>query len=269
MPRPQRSVAAELRTRPLQRSLRVEPHLTAAQQRLGLLLFLVADHRHLVAVVDPLRHSRRRPRFQLCHETRGIRQRGQQRDRPMADQRGGRVALVEVGQQPAQRRALQQVLHRCVATGNVDRIEARVALLLDARQADHRRGGRRGQRQLLQQLLVQRQLRGIVAEVRRRHRGRIHRRRPPLRRGEGHLVARVQQQLDRLHQLVEIEAGGQHPAVLQVQVVFVGQHHQHVGGMRAAGGQGQGQRSGQPGRQVHGGAPIGEWPSLYSSLQRR
>ena len=102
----------------------------------------------------------------------------------MADQRGGLVALVEVGQQAAQHRALQQVLHRRVATGNVDRIETRVTLLLHTRQADHRRGRRRGQRQFLQQILVQRQLRGIVAEVRRRHRGRIHRRRPPLRRGD-------------------------------------------------------------------------------------
>ncbi|KAG1170563.1 hypothetical protein G6F35_017195 [Rhizopus arrhizus] len=142
MPGPRRGIAAERRTRSLQRSLRIELHLAAAQQRLGLLFFLIADHRHLVAAVDPLRRSRHRTRFQLCHETRRIRQRGQQRDRPVADQRGGLVALVEVGQQPAQRRALQQVLHRRVATGNVDRIETRVALLLDARQADHRRGRR-------------------------------------------------------------------------------------------------------------------------------
>ena len=43
MPRPRRSVAAEPRTSPLQRGLRVELHLTTAQLRFGLLFFLVAD----------------------------------------------------------------------------------------------------------------------------------------------------------------------------------------------------------------------------------
>ncbi|MNW07773.1 hypothetical protein D3C71_2044400 [compost metagenome] len=56
----------------------------------------------------------------------------------MADQGGGLALIMEIHQQATQRRAVQQILHRRMAAGDVDRIEMRVADLFYPVEADDR-----------------------------------------------------------------------------------------------------------------------------------
>lgn len=83
----------------------------------------------------------------------------------MANQGGGLAVGVERTQQAPQCRGGEQVLHRRMAAWYIDCVELPVTDLLHARQADHRRVGRRGELQFLQQRLVLLQALRVAAEV--------------------------------------------------------------------------------------------------------
>ncbi|WP_230947551.1 hypothetical protein [Burkholderia territorii] len=65
-------------------------------------------------------------------------------------------------------------------------------------------------------------------------------------------MASVEQRLHGLHQFVQVEAGREDLVILQVEVVGIRQHNQHVGGMSAARGNAEGGCNGEPPDRIHG-----------------
>ncbi|CCK07582.1 hypothetical protein BN128_1526 [Cronobacter sakazakii 696] len=153
----------------------------------------------------------------------------------MADQRRWLTGGMKRGQRLAERRAGQQILHRRMATRNVNRVKLAVTPLRGSRQADHRRRRRRRQFQFVEQRAMHAPRVHVIVEIHFVIRGFIERRRLPVRRGERDLVPGVQQTFYRLHQFIEIKASLKHFAVFQIQMVRIRQHYQHAGGMRTQG----------------------------------
>ncbi|EEF22088.1 conserved hypothetical protein [Ricinus communis] len=157
----------------------------------------------------------------------------------MADQRGRLALLVERRQQAAQRRAVQQILHRRVTARDIDGVVTVVAALLHAREAEDRRFVYRSQLQLVEQRQVLPHAGLVIAEIHLVDRMAIDGRRLAERGGESDRVAGVQQLFDWLHQFIDIKAGLKRAVVAQRQLRLVRQDDQHIGSVGDDSGQSQ------------------------------
>ncbi|MNP17217.1 hypothetical protein D3C76_1096440 [compost metagenome] len=110
---------------------------------------------------------------------------------------------------------------------------------------------RRGQFQFVEQLLVALQHGLVVVEIHFVDGRLVHCRGLAVRGSKGDVVPGVEQHLHRLQQLVQIEAGREDLALLQVQCRRIGKHHKHVAGVRRHAGADQGCGQGNTGQCLH------------------